>query len=162
KGSPWLRLETRGKAAHGAEPERGVNAVREMARVVEMLEGDYARELRRRRPHPLLGRGTVNVGKISGGTQANIVPDHCMIMVDRRTLPGETEETVVAEIRKLLKRYSLRANLLNGKADACLPMETNSKLPLVQEFLRCVGQKSPAGVNFYCDASVLSRGGIPS
>ena len=61
-----------------------------MARIVDMLETDYAARLRRR-SHPLLGTGTVNVGTISGGIQPNIVPDHCAITIDRRTLPGETE-----------------------------------------------------------------------
>jgi acetylornithine deacetylase len=41
-------------------------------------------------------------------------------------------------------------------------METDAKLPLVAAFLRCAGQRRAVGVNFYCDASVLSRGGIPS
>src|SRR5271170_1709984 len=68
KGSLWLRLETRGRAAHGATPQLGKNAVHEMARIVEVLETDYAAQLRRRK-HKLLGAGTVNVGKISGGRQ---------------------------------------------------------------------------------------------
>ena len=88
KGSLWLDLETRGKAAHGATPQLGKNAIHEMARIVDLLETDYAAQLRKRK-HPLLGAATVNVGKISGGTQPNIVPDFCKISVDRRTLPGE-------------------------------------------------------------------------
>ena len=78
KGSLWLQLETRGKAAHGATPQLGQNAVHEMARIVDTLETDYAARLRRRR-HPLLGVATVNVGMISGGAQPNIVPDRCVI-----------------------------------------------------------------------------------
>ena len=78
KGSLWLELETRGKAAHGATPQLGKNAVHEMARIVDVLETDYAARLRKRR-HPLLGAATVNVGTISGGTQPNIVPDRCAI-----------------------------------------------------------------------------------
>jgi acetylornithine deacetylase/succinyl-diaminopimelate desuccinylase-like protein len=66
KGSLWLQLETRGRAAHGATPQLGKNAVHEMARIVDLLETDYAARLRRRR-HPLLGSATVNVGTIRGG-----------------------------------------------------------------------------------------------
>ena len=47
KGSLWLQLETRGKAAHGATPQLGKNAIHEMARIVEVLETDYAARLRR-------------------------------------------------------------------------------------------------------------------
>jgi acetylornithine deacetylase len=41
-------------------------------------------------------------------------------------------------------------------------METNPDLPLVKQFLTSVGQRRPAGVNYFCDASILSQGGIPS
>ena len=74
KGSLWLQLTAHGQAAHGATPHLGQNAIHEMARIVQALETDYAKQLKRRK-HPLLGSGTVNVGKISGGTQPNIVPD---------------------------------------------------------------------------------------
>ena len=47
KGDLWLRLETRGKSAHGARPELGCNAVHAMARIVDLLETEYAARLRR-------------------------------------------------------------------------------------------------------------------
>jgi acetylornithine deacetylase/succinyl-diaminopimelate desuccinylase family protein len=161
KGNLWLRLETRGKSAHGARPELGRNAVHAMARVVDLLETEYAARLRQRR-HVLLGRPTVNVGVISGGTQANIVPDSCAILVDRRTLPGETEQTVRTEIKVLLRKHHLQATLGNDKLGPCLPLETDPKTPLVAQLMRSVGQRRPAGVDYFCDASVLAHGGIPS
>jgi acetylornithine deacetylase/succinyl-diaminopimelate desuccinylase-like protein len=160
KGSLWLRLETHGRAAHGATPQLGKNAVHEMARIVELLETDYAAWLRKRK-HKLLGTGTVNVGKISGGKQPNIVPDHCEILVDRRTLPGETEAGVRREISALLKRKKLSAQISSDKSVPCLALETNSKLPLVQQFFRSVGQPGPIGVQYFCDAAVLAAAGIP-
>ena len=161
KGSLWLQLATHGRAAHGATPQLGKNAVHEMARVVEVLETVYAAQLRKRK-HPLLGAGTVNVGKISGGTQPNIVPDFCVISIDRRTLPGETEAKVKGEIAALLKAKKLGATISSAKAVPALPLETNPKLPLVRQFFRSVGQARPAGVDYFCDASVLSAAGIPS
>lgn len=161
KGSLWLQLETRGKAAHGATPQFGKNAVHEMARVVEFLETDYAAQLRRQK-HRLLGTATVNVGKISGGTQPNIVPDSCVIAVDRRTLPGETEAGVCREIAALLQAKKLTATISNTKLAPALALETNPKLPLVRQFFQSVGQSQPVGVDYFCDAAVLSAGGIPS
>ncbi len=161
KGSLWLRLETRGKAAHGACPELGRNAVHAMARIVDLLETDYATQLARRR-HPLLGPATVSVGVIAGGTQPNIVPDRCMIQVDRRTLPGETEASVWREIRALLKSSGLGATCIDDKLAPCLPLETDPGLPLVARFLSSVRQAKPAGVHYFCDAAVLAAGGIPS
>ncbi len=161
KGSLWLQLETRGKTAHGSRPELGRNAVHTMARIVNLLQTEYAAQLRRRR-HPLLGCATVSVGKICGGAQTNIVPDLCTITIDRRTLPGETEVAVAREIKSLLRRTHLPATLANGKAAPCLPLEVNPGLPVVRQFLRSVGQTGPAGAHFFCDASVLAHGGIPS
>jgi acetylornithine deacetylase/succinyl-diaminopimelate desuccinylase-like protein len=161
KGSLWLELETRGRAAHGATPQFGKNAVHEMARIVDLLETDYAARLRKRK-HPLLGTATVNVGTISGGTQPNIVPDSCKITVDRRTLPDETDAGVRREITALLRARKLSAKISSAKLAPAVPLETNHKLPLVQKFLKCVGQSKPLGVDFFCDAAVLSAGGIPS
>jgi acetylornithine deacetylase/succinyl-diaminopimelate desuccinylase-like protein len=161
KGSIWLELETHGKAAHGATPQFGKNAVHEMARIVDALETDYAARLRKHR-HPLLGVATVNVGTIRGGTQPNIVPDRCVITIDRRTLPGETETCVKCEITALLRAKKLGAKVSSTKLAPCLPLETNPKLPLVRQFLRSIGQTRPVGVDYFCDAAVLSRAGIPS
>jgi acetylornithine deacetylase/succinyl-diaminopimelate desuccinylase-like protein len=132
-----------------------------MAQIVDLLETDYAASLRRRR-HPLLGRPTVNVGLISGGTQANIVPDSCSILVDRRTIPGETEHRVWSEIKQLLRKHGLNATMADGRLGPCVPLETNVSIPLVAQFMKSVGQRRPMGVDYFCDAAVLSRGGIPS
>ena len=161
KGSLWLELETRGKAAHGATPHLGKNAIHEMARIVDLLETDYAEQLRKRK-HRLLGTATVNVGTISGGTQPNIVPDRCTISIDRRTLPGETDTKVKNEIAALLRSQNLSAKISRTKLAPAVPLETNHKRPLVEKILKCVGQAKPIGAHFFCDAAILSAGGIPS
>ncbi len=161
KGSLWIRLETHGKAAHGSCPHLGKNAVHEMARIVDLFETGYAKQLQRRR-HPLLGPPTINIGFIRGGSQPNIVPASCVAGADRRTLPGETELSVRAEMNAWLRRHGLSATLTSEKSSYCLPLETDPRLPLVQKFLQTARQKRPAGVNFFCDASILAQSGIPS
>lgn len=162
KGDLWLQLETRGKAAHGSRPELGKNAVHLMAKIVHLLETDYAHQLRRKR-HALLRHGTINVGTITGGRQPNIVPDRCAIQIDRRTLPGESDPAVKREILTFIRRHGLGATLLDTKNDEpAPPMETDTRLPLVQQFLNCAGQKKGAGVDFFTDAGVLASAGIPS
>lgn len=161
KGTSWMCLETRGKSAHGSCPELGRNAIHTMARVVDFLQTDYAAQLRHRR-HSLVGCATISVGAICGGTQANIVPDHCSILIDRRTLPGETEAGVRREILRALRRKHLTATFVKDKLPPCLPLETDPRYPLVARFLKNLGQRKPAGVRYFCDASVLGHGGIPS
>jgi acetylornithine deacetylase/succinyl-diaminopimelate desuccinylase-like protein len=161
KGSLWLRLETHGKAAHGARPHLGRNAVHEMARIVDLLQTDYARQLQRRR-HPLLDCATVSVGSIKGGTQPNIVPALCEASVDRRTLPGETESSVRRELQQLFRKHKLRAMIHDDKPCPCHPMETDTELPLVRKFMQAARQKQALGAHYFCDASVLAHAGIPS
>jgi acetylornithine deacetylase len=161
KGSLWLRLETRGKAAHGATPHLGRNAVHEMARVVDFLQTEYADNLRRRK-HPLLGAATVNVGLIAGGTQPNIVPAACAITIDRRTLPGESDAGVARELAAQLRKRKLAAKISNSKLAPAPALETDHRLPLVRQFFAAAGQQRAAGAQYFCDAAVLAAGGIPS
>ncbi len=161
KGSMWLEITTKGRAAHGACPELGINAVHEMAKIVNLLQTDYAATLKRRR-HRLLGTATVSVGAICGGTQANIVPDSCTIRVDRRTLPGESQAGVIREVKALLADRGLKASISDGKGAPCLPMETKTSNTFVTAFLEQLGAKKPEGVHYFCDASVLAHSGVPS
>jgi len=97
KGALWLRILTIGKSAHGSKPHLGVNAVEKMMKLIERL-----RLLPLEKDHPLLGKPTLNIGTIHGGTKVNIVPEGCEIEVDRRMLPGEKKEEVLGEIKEML------------------------------------------------------------
>ncbi len=160
KGDVWLKLKTRGKSAHGAVPHLGRNAILEASRVVQVLETELASILRNR-SHPLLGSPTINVGYIHGGTQPNIVPGECEVWIDRRTLPGESDKMVQDEIESLLQSHGLSVRY-SAARNPCSPLETDSSLPAVRSLLTAARRRTAKGVHFFCDASVLSAGGIPS
>ncbi len=101
KGVTRLKIRTKGLATHSAYPERGKNAIYRMAPVVERLER-LAKDLSNRKPNPLLGPPSLSVGVIEGGQAVNVVPDECWIDVDRRSVPGETTESILESIRKSL------------------------------------------------------------
>lgn len=162
KGDVWLRLRTEGRPAHGATPHRGRNAVTAMSRIVLALETDYATELARRPAHPRLGRPTINVGRIEGGRQPNIVPGECIIDIDRRTLPGETEAGVRREIAALLRQHRLKAEFDTLRTNPCDPLDTDPDLPLVRSLTRAAGRRSTRGVHYFTDAAPLAAGGTPS
>ena len=76
--------------------------------------------------------------------------------------PGENEKTVRRELEQLLRKEKLAATIHDSKSAPCLPLETDWKSPLVQQFFQSVGQKKPMGVDYFCDAAVLAQAGIPS
>ena len=161
KGDLWLRLSTRGKAAHGARPELGRNAVHTMAKCIDTIETEYAQNLGKRR-HPVLGHPTINTGIVRGGSQPNIVPDFCEADLDRRTLTGESFTTISREIGEVLKKRGLKARLTNVKGYTCPAMETDPTLPMVQQLMRTVRQTKPLGVDYYCDAANIATTEVPA
>ncbi len=161
KGDLWLNCTTSGRMAHGSKPHLGINAVHEAARLTHFLETEYRAHLEKTR-HPVLGPGTINVGLIQGGFQANIVPDQCMIQADRRTIPGESDAGIIRELKGMLRKAGIKAKIESHKAFPCLPLETDNGHPQVKTLLKKAGQRKPIGVDYFCDASPLSVGGIPS
>lgn len=102
KGQICLVITTYGTAVHSSRPDLGVNAIVSMSRVIDAL-GRYAEQLGTGPSHPLCGVATTNPGVISGGTIASTVPDVCRLEIDRRTLPGQNLELVMAELHALLE-----------------------------------------------------------
>lgn len=100
KGVMRATIRTSGQSVHATNPDRGINAIEMMAKVVLAL-GGYHRSLSKR-THPLIGVPTCNVGTIRGGIAVNMVPDYCEIQVDRRMLPGETADAVQQELRAVV------------------------------------------------------------
>ncbi len=101
KGAVRWRMSTIGKAAHTSRPEFGNNAIYQMVEVIRLLRERVEPALATR-DHPLLTAPTLTVGRIDGGVGVNIVPERCTIDVDRRTLPSEEPEAVLAEIDGLM------------------------------------------------------------
>lgn len=101
KGQCALAIRTFGKAVHSSVPEMGHNAIEDMAEIINVLKG-YDNTLTQRAPDPNCGHGRFSMGVVRGGSFVCTVPDYCVLEVDRRTIPGETEQSVREEIKSLL------------------------------------------------------------
>src|SRR5262249_40063394 len=146
-----------------AKPELGVNAISQMARIVSALEEDAVSIATT--THPLLGAGTFNIGTITGGTQVNIVPDFCVIEVDRRLLPGDEPSNVLRHYIDLVGGIpGLRAEAQPVLEDCALETTPQSSVVSVaSEVLSELGlNDTPCGVPYGSNASKLSRAAIPS
>lgn len=149
RGAVWFRLTTRGVAGHGSAPERGVNAILHMTEVIRRLE-----ECLPDISHTLLGGPTLSVGTIRGGEKVNVIPAGCVIEVDRRMVPGETIETVLAGIGDAIERARERYPDLDASVDPAFvgsPFEVPEDARLVAEAvstIREVTGKEPEVIGF--------------
>ncbi|MCH5277691.1 MAG: YgeY family selenium metabolism-linked hydrolase [Desulfovibrionaceae bacterium] len=98
RGRMEIRVDVRGRAAHGSAPERGDNAIFRMGRILAELEelGAHLAD------DPFLGKGTLTVSEIFFTAPSRCaVADSCAVSIDRRLTAGETEELALGQIRAL-------------------------------------------------------------
>ncbi len=166
KGAVRWRLVTRGRSAHGSNPELGDNAVYKMARVVSAIE-EFAGLLDRKPKEPVMGGPTISVGVIRGGELPNVVPDRCEILIDRRLMPGETGDDAEAELRSFLARRL--GSGFSYELDRLLddpPLEAGPNDVLARHAAEAVrdvlGEATITSVRYGSDASKFAGAGIPS
>jgi len=105
KGFAWIDIETRGRAAHGSRPDEGIDANMHMGRVLARLDR-LEQELRGQEGHRMVGAPSLHAAQIEGGTASSVYAARCRLRVERRTVPGETGEEALREIRDLLDGLS--------------------------------------------------------
>jgi acetylornithine deacetylase len=166
KGAFWWRLTVRGRAGHGAEPALGVNAIYRMGQVLLMIKDDLIPTLNQRHD-PILGVPTINVGTIKGGQKTNIIPDECVIEIDRRTISGEDPDEILDDFLRRVERLGIpAADLCVEEVQRAFPFITSREEPVVRamtDALERLGEEvSPTSVNYFSDAGELVAAGIPS
>ena len=111
RGTIQGAVETIGRQAHGAMPERGVNAIEKMSLAIAAIERELKPLLRERRsalhviPESAAG-SSITIGTIAGGTSTNTVAAHCRATFDRRLVESETVEGARAELLAIFERLA--------------------------------------------------------
>ena len=99
KGKAQVTLKTHGVSAHGSAPEKGLNAIYEMAEIIQRVEKVNAALMKQDPP-----RGSLALTRISSiAASLNAVPSACEIYLDRRIAPGETEQAIRGEMDALIQ-----------------------------------------------------------
>ncbi|KAI7249909.1 hypothetical protein KC345_g11704, partial [Hortaea werneckii] len=167
KGALWLRISLFGRSAHGSMPQLGLNAVEGMMEVISLL---HRHALEWQEHDPVLGSSSLSVNKIAGGVQTNVVPDHCTIDVDIRTVPPLQHGPLLHEIEAKLHeiqqlhpdyRYQVEQLLDRGV------VYTDPAQRLITTALEIAARHGEAGdavtriqgVPYYTDGSVLHDNG---
>ena len=140
KGVMRATVRTSGKSVHATNPNRGINAIVAMSKVISALDA-YHHELAKR-IHPVVGFPTCNIGLIEGGSTTNAVPDSCLVELDRRMIPGENPEVVKAELRAVIAAVDIAPATISID-DFVFSSWFDSSLgsALSQTFLACIRQK---------------------
>ena len=154
KGFVWFELETRGHAAHGSRADLGIDAIARMGPVLTRL-GELADSLADSDEHPLLGHGSVHGSLIEGGVELSTYPDRCLLKGERRTLPGESRETVETEVARLLGDVDGATRVTFER----VPFEADPESRLVAAVRRHAGD-AVVGVPFWADSAVFAAAGI--
>ena len=168
RGFAWLEVEVRGRAAHGSRYDLGVDAILEAGAVLVEL-GRADRELMRAREHPLLGRASLHASSIRGGQGWSTYPDRCVIQIERRTLPGESREQPLADVRAAIARAAERRPSLAADARlvfAQAPCEVATDAPVVRALSTALVERGErvaiAGMSAWTDAALLNDAGVPA
>ncbi len=167
RGMIWYQVETFGRAAHGSRYQDGIDANMHMGRFLARLD-KLEQALRRRPGHPLTGPPSLHAPLIHGGREMSIYADHCVLNVERRIAPGETEAQNTAELQTIIADLSaddptFRAELSVMVARA--PFLVDENAPIVQvvdgALARRLGVRYPhVGMPFWTDAALLTEAGI--
>lgn len=105
RGTSRYYLKTKGTAGHACYVNQPDNAIEKMNKLLPVLF-EWGSQIKKQKNHEILGSALSNVTTIRGGTAGNIIPDECVVEVDRRLLPGETKEKVYQEYIDLLSSQS--------------------------------------------------------
>lgn len=162
-----LRISVRciGKAAHGASPQKGVNAINAMAELITLLE----KHRMRFKKHTLLSPPTISTGMINGGSAPNMVADACEATLDIRYLPSQKPSGITREIKQLCLRVQKKrgCSFTLSKTLEMKPTETNKDSSLIKCLTKAaevVAGIKPRliGLSGATDAKRLILAGVPA
>jgi len=136
-----------GRAAHTAAARvTGINAIAKAAKAVLALDRDIDRY------HPAVGKPVISINTIQAGIAHNVVPGECTFAIDRRLIPGETRESVVAEIAATLDaiaaadpefRYELEVDPLRDHIPANITSDDSPLVQALQQSILAVTGEEP-------------------
>ncbi len=160
KGLMHLKVCLKGKKAHGAYPDQGVNAI-DMA-------ADVIRDIKKHRfiyrKNKYLKPPTVNVGTIKGGDKVNVVADWCEFELDLRFLPGSNYKDLLSLLRSIIKKYTHNFRIeINGTQKPYLISEDAPLVGYLKKALRYAGARPKvSGSEGATVITFFQERGIPS
>ncbi len=169
KGFVWLEVDVIGKAAHGSRPHLGIDAIAKMGKILVKLD-ELDQSLRANPTHDLLKSGSLHASTITGGEDISMYPAHCKLVIERRTIPGETPESVQNEIQEILDEIAKTDPDFTASVKVTLSRSSfgvDVDEPIVQLLQETAQDHLKRdvpliGTTFWMDAALFSEHGIPT
>jgi len=164
KGVARWDISVHGKAFHSSEPEKGINAIYRMAKIVNLIE-KYQSELAAVSERAL-GSETISIGVIKGGSSVNIVPESCTIEIDRRLTRKTSPEKALNSLTKFLSEnldFEFTTSKLKDAQNAALINSRHPGVKMMSAICAEMGLDAiPRQVAFGSDAFRMNAAGIPT
>lgn len=161
------KVTTQGLAAHSSVPHEGRSAIRMMMKLIHALESDYIAKVDAQ--HVLTGQAVCSINMIRGGSATNIIPDTCVIDVDRRVAPGEDFESVTPAFMSVLESAKARDDSIDYSVEVLtthpplLPDKSEALLAGIKGVLKEQGlPQLHLGAPFATHGSYFGQAGLPT
>ncbi len=169
RGFALFEIEFEGKESHTSRPADGVNALTHLGRLLASVER-HDGELRRRPPHPLLAHGSLQAVLAVGGQELFTTPSSATATIERRTLPGETAATTLAEMESLLAELTTVDPAVKPTVRQVLarsPFEVAPGAEVLELLAAAIAAETGAaparrGAPYWTDAALIADAGIPT
>ena len=166
RGFVWVEIAFAGRAAHGSRYDVGIDAIRHAGLVLAELDQLEAGPLHTR-SHALLGRPSLHASTIVGGIGMSTYPDRCILRIERRTIPGESDQTALDEVNAACDRVRARRPELDTSVRLIAAQEPSDVAPdatvvkALEAALKAEGMPAPVeGLSAWTDAALLNAAGI--
>lgn len=164
KGYLAFEVVIAGKSAHSGYPHLGVNAIEPAGRLIGALT-EMRREMEGESPpnseyFPDVPYVALNIGTISGGTAANIVPDRCAVACTARLLPGMDTSSMIERIREVVDRALNGSEFHLAITNQTPPMLLDQESKIYEMLTAQVGQTTTHSASYATDAGWLQRIGM--
>ncbi|MBC8508067.1 MAG: ArgE/DapE family deacylase [Anaerolineales bacterium] len=167
RGFIWYDVETAGRAAHGSRYAEGIDANMRMGRFLSQLE-ILEQELLKREGHPLTGPPSLHAARLRGGKEVSIYAASCLLQMERRTAPGETQEQATAELQEIIDRLAAADETFKATVEPTFrrePFVVAEDAQIVQvlegALQNRLGHKPPhRGQTFWTDAALFAEAGM--
>ena len=170
-GCLHLEVTVRGRSAHAARPETGVDALAGATAILTTLYAFRSGLPARISSVPGIGHANLNVGLIMGGINTNVVPDKVTFRIDRRMIPEESPQAVEEELRDLIAQATIALPGISTEVTQILVVRPMATVPGQERLVAALTEAAEIvldeaigaeGTPIYCDARLYSERGIPT